>query len=495
LPDFYYLSQLHCPQSCKYSLLWNSWARRTLDIQVRNAEEFQDTLIAPDDLYSISLKIKSRLTACLSGLHVSAIILESPSEFLGLVGLAEMALYSLRLIVILFELYEMHDYSLITTNLINEVDNHLSRHDGDRIMRGLKDWALTIENLLELIPSEDIMAANLQSQRGECTQNMTCNDKKSGNLVLQLEEAIATLSGPDKKIELNQEQLLISPIVELASGALMPRIGLGTWQLIGQDCFSVVYEAIEHGYRHIDTAQAYRNEGDVGRAVAAAIARGLVERKDLFLASKVSFEDSLGSEQVRNLVMHQLNDLQTDYLDLYMLHSPSPNEQLQRDTWAALEDLVREGRIRSLGVSNFDSTDILRLLSYAKIRPSVVQNKYDVYHRGKQLDPRGDDVLRTCRAERLVLVAYSPFSAYPFVMLPAHDPIVTALATARNSTAPQLLLRWKLESGLAVIPRASTREHLVDNMVVYDMKPLSTSERNILDGLSLLVSHSLNKAG
>jgi hypothetical protein len=109
---------------------------------------------------------------------------------------------------------------------------------------------------------------------------------------------------------------------KLINGVEVPIIGLGTWQLEGEECEEAVYQAIKIGYRHLDTAEAYRNEEQVGNAISRAVGEGLVQRTDLFIASKISDENNAGYEGVRNLVNHQLSLLKTDYVDLYMLHSP-----------------------------------------------------------------------------------------------------------------------------------------------------------------------------
>lgn len=240
--------------------------------------------------------------------------------------------------------------------------------------------------------------------------------------------------------------------------------------------------------RSIDTAQAYQNENNVGDAVSAAIKQGLVERKDLFLASKLSDSADAGYEGAKALVQRQLSALQTSYLDLYMLHSPLRDAQLQADTWRALEDMLAAGVLRAIGVSNFGAADLQALMASAKVRPMVVQNKVDPYHVAKQLDDRGDPVVRLCREQGIVMVAYSSLSAYPFVMKPADDPIVRSIARKHGLTAAQILFKWSLQKGFAVIPRSSSAVRLSENLAVLTSAPLPVDDIHLLDTMQLLIS-------
>ena len=292
--------------------------------------------------------------------------------------------------------------------------------------------------------------------------------------------------------------------MELRNGVKMPLIGLGTWQMNGEVCERSVYDAIEVGYRHIDSAEAYRNEVDVGWAVKRAIDDGLVKREELFIATKISDEANAGYDNVKRLVKSQLEALQVDYIDLYMLHSPL--QGLQADTWRALEELYEQGVIKALGVSNFDSHELRSLVQSSKVAPMVVQNKLDVYHVGKQLDNRADELVATCRELGIILVSYSPFSAYPFVMTPAADPIVRYVARRMSAdlsdstgkdivvTPEQVLLRWNAMKGFASIPRSSRRENLESNLKALELPSLNVEYMDLLESLQFLVQSPVSKA-
>jgi diketogulonate reductase-like aldo/keto reductase len=300
----------------------------------------------------------------------------------------------------------------------------------------------------------------------------------------------------------------------------MTSLGLGTWKLNGEVCEKAVYDAIKIGYRAIDTAQAYGNEAEVGKAVQKAISDGLVTRDELFIATKISFAEDAGLLEVRALVHKQLKLLQTDYIDLYYLHSPQKTDDLTRATWSGLEKMYKEGVIRSLGLSNHNSDQLKRhfqLIGDKGVAPMVLQNKFDVYHPGKQLDNKGDFILQTCADLNVQLVGYSPFSSFPFTMLPLEDPLVKEIAARRGngdtsvSTPAAVLTQWSLQQGVALIPRSTSIKNLETNYAAAVLvgtgltqegklrgsskkgELLSADEMALLSSLSNLVSSPLVK--
>eukprot|EP01036_Dinobryon_divergens_P032771 gene32771-42429_t len=247
--------------------------------------------------------------------------------------------------------------------------------------------------------------------------------------------------------------------ITLLNGVEMPLLGLGTWQLDGHVCVDAVSAAIELGYRAIDTAEAL------------------------------------------SLVKQQLELLQTTYIDLYMLHSPINDRALQADTWRALEDLYAQGVIKALGVSNFGASELKELVESAqRVKPMVVQNKLDVYHVGKQLDNEGDRIMEYAKSQGIIVVSYSPFSAYPFVMIPLNDPVVSYIAarhpdptTNAPATPAQILLKWAMQKGTAMIPRSSNYDRLAENLKALSISPLLPAEIQLLDTLQFLVSSPVAK--
>ena len=205
----------------------------------------------------------------------------------------------------------------------------------------------------------------------------------------------------------------------------------------------------------------------------------------------MSDESFAGYERVKQKVGQQLKDLGLQYIDLYMLHSPLSNKELQAQTWRALTELYHAGVIKSLGVSNFSGAELRHIVDTSEVPPMVVQNKFDVYHQGKQLDSEGDDVVAYAKSRGIALVAYSSFSAYPFAMLPTYDPIVIYLAQRQSVpvTPAMLLLRWTLQlGGTAVIPRSTSKARLQENLSVLTMAPISEEHMAMLNLLQYLIS-------
>lgn len=210
----------------------------------------------------------------------------------------------------------------------------------------------------------------------------------------------------------------------------------------------------------------------------------------MFITTKLSDEESAGYAGVMELVKQQMAALQVNYLDLYMLHKPlHPN--VQAESWAAIEDLYYQGIVRSIGVSNFDGKSLRTLLSHARIAPMVIQNKFDIYHHGKQIDGEGDDIVAFSKSIGALMIAYSSFSSFPFVLQPLDDPVVRYIASQRRNptTAAQVLLRWTLQQGHAVIPRATNKQHMIENLAAAKLyPPLSEDEMSLLNSVQHFVA-------
>ena len=179
-----------------------------------------------------------------------------------------------------------------------------------------------------------------------------------------------------------------------------------------------------------------------------------------------------------------------------MLHSPISPPSKQQATWKALEDLVKEGTIKSLGVSNFNSHELIILSKTDTIQPTVTQNKGDVYHVGKQIDPDGDPILSYLRENSMKLVAYSSFSAYPFVMVPLYDPIISYIASVHPNkpSNSQIILLWQLQHDMIVIPRSSNVKNLEANFNVLKLTPLTEKQMKLIDSLQYLIESHVCKA-
>ena len=252
------------------------------------------------------------------------------------------------------------------------------------------------------------------------------------------------------------------PVVDLGDGVLMPVLGLGVWQArAGRDCEQAVTWALEAGYRHIDTAAAYRNERSVGIALRAS---GLA-REDVFVTTKWL---PIRPNPVRELE-RSLARLGLDYVDLYLVHWPMPFTESR--AWRAFEALRASGRARAIGVSNFGVERLERLIAGAEHRPAVNQVQFSPAHNRTRL-------LESCRAQGIAFEAYSPLDRGRALV----DPVIVAMAARLERDPAQIVLRWAIQHGAVVIPKSIHRERIVANAAVFDFA-LTSSDMAAIDAL------------
>ncbi|CAH1271116.1 AKR1B10 [Branchiostoma lanceolatum] len=277
------------------------------------------------------------------------------------------------------------------------------------------------------------------------------------------------------------------PAAVLSSGKTMPLLGLGTWQSTSEQVINAVKTAIDAGYRHIDTAQVYGNEKDVGQAIKEKIAEGKIKREDVFVTTKLKPNFSR-PEHVREAMTQSLADLGLDYVDLYLIHSPinfkygtdpftyagNPEEIYDDvdyiDTWRGMEPLVDEGLAKSIGGSNFNSQQLERLLQNSRIKPAVNQVELHPYLAQQ-------DLVDFCKKNNILLTAFSALGAparpkvfasgeeEPVLM---EDPSVVAIAKKYGKSAAQILLRYHLDRGVSVIPKSVTPSRIQANFDIMD---------------------------
>jgi 2,5-diketo-D-gluconate reductase A len=248
----------------------------------------------------------------------------------------------------------------------------------------------------------------------------------------------------------------------LDSGAEMPVLGLGVWQLAhGRETEQAVEWAFEAGYRHIDTAMAYRNEERVG----AAIRRSGLAREDMFVTTKIL---PIRRNATKELEL-SLRKLGLDYVDLYLIHWPLPagNTSL----WHALESLRERGFARDIGVSNFGRRRLESLLPRAERRPAVNQVEFNPFRYRQAL-------LEYCREHDVVFEAYSPLARGKGL----DDPAIVAVAERIDRTPAQVVLRWAVQHGAIVIPKSSRQERIRENARIFDFE-LSGEDMDALDAL------------
>jgi len=247
-------------------------------------------------------------------------------------------------------------------------------------------------------------------------------------------------------------------------GTTVPKLGFGTWEILGRDCEEGVSDALEIGYRHIDTAQAYDNEAEVGRALAA----GDVPRNELFLTTKL-WRDEFAPDRVRPSAEGSLERLQVDHVDLLLLHWPNDAVPLE-ETLGALASLREEGLVKHYGVSNFPAGMLREALKVAPVFADQVE--FHPY--------LGQDALVELAAERdFMVTAYSPLARGKV----PQDETLRAIGEAHGKTAGQVALRWLLDKpNVATIPKASSHERRVENFEVFDFE-LTDAERAQIDAL------------
>ena len=236
----------------------------------------------------------------------------------------------------------------------------------------------------------------------------------------------------------------------LNNGVPMPLIGFGTFMLGGETCTEAVTAAIESGYRMIDTAEAYGNEKEVGEGIR----RSGIDRWEPFLVTKVNFKSYEHAEQT---VMQSPENLQTDYLDLLLLHWLFANYYA---AWRTLEKLYGDGRVRAIGVSNFEPDRLLDLIAYNKIVPAVDQIETNLYCQ------RGAERVWMDK-KQVAHMAYAPLGQSNRNEM-FQEPAVLALARKYGKTPAQILLRFLTQNGIAVIPRSTRPEHIRENFVLFD---------------------------
>jgi 2,5-diketo-D-gluconate reductase B len=245
---------------------------------------------------------------------------------------------------------------------------------------------------------------------------------------------------------------------------VIPRIGFGTWRLSGRDCSDGVADALAAGYRHVDTASMYGNEGEVGRGLRSSA----VDRSEVWLTTKV-WPDDLSPDRVRASLERSLRRLDTDHVDLCMIHWPNPRIPLAA-TLEAMTELREEGRAREIGVSNFTAAQFREALDLAPV--IVNQVEYHVY-----LDQSA--VLEVCRERGVELTAYRPLGKGQVTS----DPAIAEIAGSNGATPAQVALAWLVgQEGVSAVPKASSPERRRENLGALGVE-LSAGERAAIDAL------------
>ena len=273
----------------------------------------------------------------------------------------------------------------------------------------------------------------------------------------------------------------MTPRVTLNNGVLMDRLGYGLYKVPPADAAGLVTMALEAGYRHFDTAAMYGNETGVGKAIGALAAfdgatggsgerHPRLTREDLFVTTKL-WNDDQGYDATLRAFDTSMAKLGLEYLDLYLIHWPCPERGLFTDSYRALETLYREGRVRAIGVSNFQPAHLDRLLQGAEVVPAVNQIELHPWLQQAELRELHSSV-------GIVTEAWSPLGRGQVL----EDPVVTEIAAAHRRSPAQVIIRWHLQLGNVVIPKASSYARIHENHDVFGFE-LTTADLDALAGL------------
>jgi diketogulonate reductase-like aldo/keto reductase len=252
----------------------------------------------------------------------------------------------------------------------------------------------------------------------------------------------------------------ISDSYVLSNGYKIPCVGFGTWKLDESDStVDTIKTAIDCGYRHIDTAYSYYNEKSVGKAIRSCS----LKREDLFVTTKLG-NGSHGYEKTLKEFEISMNNLDIDYVDLYLIHWPRPLSirdswrEHNEGSWKAFEELYKAGKIKAIGVSNFLDTHLDAILETATIAPMV--NQLELHPRYVQTD-----VVQYCKDRRMIVEAWSPLIKGDF-----SHPVLVEIASKYNKSVAQILLGWSIQQGFLPLPKSSNKERMIENSNIFDFK-------------------------
>lgn len=248
--------------------------------------------------------------------------------------------------------------------------------------------------------------------------------------------------------------------VKLANGNVMPRIGFGTWKLANESLEEVISDALETGFRYFDLAQAYCNDADICQCL------GTINRKELFISDKLWNTKRQYSKAVKS-INSSLKRSGMDYFDLYLIHWPASQceyenwQDINLDTWKAMEEMYEAGMCRAIGVSNFMPHHLDIILEKAKIKPMINQLEYHPGYMQK-------DVVKFCSDAGILVEAWSPLGNGGGAILKNED--LQKISEKYQRSIAQICLRWCLQNGVIPITKASSRKHMIENQAVFDFE-------------------------
>lgn len=268
------------------------------------------------------------------------------------------------------------------------------------------------------------------------------------------------------------DQIPNIPLITLHDGTKIPQIGLGVLRIDDEGVVPVVESALEVGYRHIDGAAGYNNEEGVGRALAATGYNTGEKRASLWMTTKLR-DSEQGYDSAMRAFDHSLELLQLDYVDMYMIHWPTPFDWRSGETWEAFRKLREDGRVRTLGVCNFMPEHLDRLFDETGEYPTV--NQIELHPTWQQRD-----VVEYCRAHNIAVEAYSPMARGADLA----NGVIERIAEAHGVTPAQVILRWHIENGTIIIPKSVHAERQRENLDLFGfaLTPEEHAQIDALDG-------------
>lgn len=264
--------------------------------------------------------------------------------------------------------------------------------------------------------------------------------------------------------------------IKLSSGTYIPSIGFGTSLITGDECIEVIKKAINVGYKHIDTASAYENEVEIGKAIRES----KINRDDLFVTSKV-WKDSMGYENTLKSFERTLKNLELEYIDLFLIHWPSnKNPELNIETWQALEKLYKEGKVKAIGVSNFLKHHLEDLLKHCEIIPMVNQIEF---HPGLIRK----ETIEFCKDNNIIIEAWAPLGKGKML----NNETLIGISQKYNVSTAQLCLKWCLQNCVIPLPKSESEERMRQNLDLFNFE-ISVEDMNIINNMEFFAGSDMD---
>ena len=264
--------------------------------------------------------------------------------------------------------------------------------------------------------------------------------------------------------------------VKLKNGIDMPNIGFGTSLIEGEECINNIKQALKAGYRHIDTASAYKNEIYIGQAIKES----KLPREEIFVTSKV-WKDSMGYENTIKSFNNSLKNLGLEYIDLFLIHWPRNNdEKLNIDTWKALEDLYKQKKVRAIGLSNFLKHHLEIILNNCEIVPMIDQLEF---HPGLTRE----ETLKFCKENDIVVEAWAPLGKGK--MLQNED--LVRISNKYNKSVAQICIKWCLQNGVVPLPKTTNWNRMLENKDVFDFT-ISDEDMNFINNMEFFAGSDMD---